>query len=242
MNSMRFHAAAAVLLLLPAASVLAQEEAEERGLSGKAAFGFTQSRGNTDNLGINVDTSAEYKTAGRWVYDGRALFVKREEDGDDTDERYEAQGSANYYWTEQNFAYGRLIWRKDLFGGVREEYIPTVGLGRILIDTKAHKLKGEIGAGYKFSELDDGTNEDNPVATGGLKYTWKISESAEFIQNLLTEWTQDNTYLESETALRTTIIGNLGAKFSYVVKHNTDVTDDKANTDFYTTVALDYAF
>ena len=242
MNSMRLHGAAALLLLLPGGAVLAQEETEETGLSGKAAFGFTQSRGNTDNLGTNFDVAAEYKTAGPWTYDGRALFVKREEDGEDTDERYEAVGTANYYWSERMFAYGRLQWRKDLFGGVREEYIPTVGLGRILIDTGAHRLKGEIGAGYKFSELDDGTDEDNPVATGGLKYTWKISENAEFIQNVLAEWTQDNTYAESETALRTTIIGSLGAKFSYVVKHNTDVTDDKANTDFYTTVALDYAF
>jgi putative salt-induced outer membrane protein len=239
---MRLHGAAALLLLLPGGAVLAQEETEETGLSGKAAFGFTQSRGNTDNLGTNFDVAAEYKTAGPWTYDGRALFVKREEDGEDTDERYEAVGTANYYWSERMFAYGRLQWRKDLFGGVREEYIPTAGLGRILIDTGAHKLKGEIGAGYKFSELDDGTDQDNPVATGGLKYTWKISENAQFIQNVLAEWTQDNTYAESETALRTTIIGSLGAKFSYVVKHNTDVTDDKANTDFYTTVALDYAF
>jgi len=242
MMLMRFHAAAATAMLLASAPALAQKEDKETGLSGKAAFGFTQSRGNTDNLGINMDVSAEYATAGPWTYDGKALFVKREEDGDDTDERYEAAGTANYYFSERMFAYGRLQWRKDLFGGVREEYIPTAGLGRVLIDTDAHRLKGEIGAGYKFSELDDGTDADNPVATGGLRYRWKISESAEFIQNLLTEWTQDNTYVESETALRTTIIGNLGAKFSYVVKHNTDVTDDKANTDFYTTFALDYAF
>ena len=238
----RIHATAATAVLLVSAPALAQDEEKETGLSGKAAFGFTQSRGNTDNLGINLEASAEYKTAGPWSYDGKALFVKREEDGDATDERYEAVGSANYYFSERMYAYGRLQWRKDLFGGVREEYIPSAGLGRVLIDTGAHHLKGEIGVGYKFAELEDGTDEDNPVATGGLKYKWKISESAEFIQNLSTEWTQDNTYVESETALRTTIIGNLGAKFSYVVKHNTDVTDDSANTDFYTTFALDYAF
>jgi putative salt-induced outer membrane protein len=239
----RFHfLAAGAALLMAAGPAVAQEEAEETGLSGRVGLGFTQSRGNTNNLGFSGDVAGEYKTGGKWIYDGKALFVKREENDVDTEERYEAQGSANYYWTQENYFYARLQYRKDLFGGVREEWLPTAGLGRILIDGGVHTLKGEVGAGYRWAELQDGTDQDGMVATGGLKYKWKISDSAEFIQNVLAEWSQDNTYVESETALRTTIAGNLGAKVSYVIKHNTDVAPDTANTDFYTTVGLDYAF
>lgn len=242
MKTRRFTLVATAVAVIVAQPALAEENAPETGLKGRASLGYTQSRGNTDNLGISGDVEAEYKTGGPWVYDAKALFAKREEDKIDTEERYEAKGSANYFWTEDNYFYGRLQWRKDLFGGVEEEWLPSVGLGRILIDGGTHTLKGEIGAGYKFSTLADGTEDDGVAATGGLKYTWKISENAEFNQNLFTEWTQDNTYLESETALRTSIVGSLGVKLSYVVKHNTDVSPGTANTDFYTTVGLDYAF
>lgn len=242
MQSRLVHALAVVAAGLAAQPAFAEEEAEKTGLSGNATFGFTQSRGNTDNLGLSGGAEAEYRSDSPWVYDAKALFVKREEDGSSIEERYEARGSANYFWTEDDYFYARLQWRKDLFGGVREEWLPSVGYGRILVNTEAHTLKGEVGAGYKFSELQDGTNLDGVALTGGLKYAWQISESAEFIQNLFVEWTSDKTYLESETGLRTTIVGNLGAKFSYVVQHNTEVAPGSANTDFFTTVGLDYAF
>ncbi|MEJ2514155.1 MAG: DUF481 domain-containing protein [Gammaproteobacteria bacterium] len=234
--------AAVVLVAIQPALAAAAEEEKEPGLSGSATFGLNQSRGNTDNLGIAGDLVAEYNTDGPWVYDGEARFMKREEENVDTEERYDLRGTANYYWTEDDYFYARLQWRKDLFGGVREEWLPSVGYGRVLIDNGTHYLKGEIGAGYRWAELADGTEQDGVMATAGLGYVWTLSDSAEFFQNLRLEWSQDNTYLESETGLRTTIVGNLGFKASYLVKHNTDVAPGTANSDFYTTVGLDYAF
>ncbi len=244
MKTVRISALAAIVLLMsqPVLAHEVEEEEEKLGLSGSAAFGLNQSRGNTNNLGTTGDLAAEYKTGGPWVYDGEARFMKREEDDVDTEERYDVRGTANYYWSDDDYFYGRIQWRKDLFGGVREEWLPSVGYGRVIIDNGTHLLKGEVGAGYRWAELADGTEQDGVMATGGLGYVWTISDSAEFFQNLRVEWSQDNTYLESETGLRTTIVGDLGFKASYLVKHNTDVAPGTANSDFYTIVGLDYAF
>lgn|GEM_PF-3728899 len=49
---------------------------------------------------------------------------------------------------------------------------------------------------------------------------------------------------ETATGLksRTLIIGNLDARISYLVRHNTDVPEDRNNSDFFTTIGLEYKF
>lgn len=236
-----FLAGAPALAWLAAPAPLQAEE-KEPGLNGRVGFGYSEARGNSDTRSITGDAVAEYVTGGRWRYDGRALFVTREEGDDTTEERYEARTTANYYWTPDNYFYGRLDWRKDNLGGVREEWVPSIGYGRVILDTEQHTLRGEIGAGYRFADLSDGTREEGGVISGGLRYMWQISETAEFYQNALVQWSDDNTFMESETGLRTTIIGNLSAKISYLVKHNTDVPAGRENSDFFTTVGLEYKF
>jgi putative salt-induced outer membrane protein len=218
------------------------DEEPKIGLHGSAGFGYTESRGNSDSLRITADTRLQYHTGGPWRYDANAQVVSRDDSGENTEERYEARGTANYYWTEDDYFFGRLDWRKDNFGGVREEWVPSAGVGRVLIRNERHDLRGELGAGYRFADLSDGTSEEGAALSGGVKYRWTISDSAEFFQNAFVQWSSDNTFMESETGLRTLIVGNLMAKFNYVVRHNTDVPAGRANTDFFTTIGLEYLF
>jgi len=236
-----FTGAVAVGLVLAAPVGMSAEETPI-GLNGRVGFGFAEARGNTDTLSITGDTTLEYVTGGPWLYDGKFAFVMRDESGVATEERYEARVSANYFWSDDNYFYGRLDWRKDNFGGVREEWVPSAGYGRVIIRTERHSLRGEVGAGYRWADLSDGTSEEGGVLSGGLRYAWQISATAEFIQNALVQWSDDNTYLESETGLRTKVVGNLDARISYLVKHNTDVPVGRKNSDFFTSVGLEYKF
>lgn len=242
MNSRGFTLIAATLAAGSLAPAALNAEEPETGINGRVGFSYAESRGNTDALAITGDSTLEYITDGAWRYDARLLFVNREESNLSTEERYEARLTANRFWSDDNYLYGRLDWRKDNFGGVREEWVPSVGYGHVFLRTDRHDLKGELGVGYRFADLADGTSEEGPAVSGGVRYKWQVSETAELFQNALVQWSDDNTYLESETGLRTLIIGNLGAKISYLVKHNTDVPDDRRNTDFFTTVGLEYKF
>jgi putative salt-induced outer membrane protein len=235
-------AIAAASAAIVTTTVVQAEEEKPLGLNGRVGFSYAEARGNTDTLAVSGDSTLEYVTGGPWLYDAKLLFVSREEGDVSTEERYEARLTANYYWTPEDYFYGRLDWRKDNFGGVREEWVPSAGYGRVILKNERHDLRGELGAGYRFADLADGSSEEGPVISGGLRYVWKISDTAEFYQNALVQWSDDNTYAESETGLRTAIIGNLNARISYLVKHNTDVPQDRANTDFFTTIGLEYQF
>lgn len=222
--------------------VVAVAEEDGTGLKGRTGFSFAQARGNTETQAITGEAEAEYKTDGRWVYDGKLGFVTREENDVRTEERYEFRATANYYWTPENYLYGRLDWRKDNFGGVREEFVPSVGYGRVLIERENHLLKGEFGLGYRFAELSDGTEEESVLLSSGLRYLWNLSETTDVFQNLLVQWTSDNTFVESETGLSTNLVGNLNGRVTYRVRHNTDVPVGTKNSDFLTTVGLEYKF
>ena len=232
-------AAFAVLAGLPA---LAAAEEDTTGFKGRTAFSFAQARGNTDNQAITGEAEVEYLTGGPWSYDGKLGFVTREEDNIRTEERYELRASANYFWTPENYFYGRLEWRKDNFGGVREETLPSVGYGRVLIEREKHHLKGEFGVGYRFAELSDGTEEEGVMVSSGLRYLWNVSDTTDVFQNVLVQWSSDNTFLESETGLVTNLVGNLNGRATYRVRHNTDVPAGTRNSDFLTTIGLEYQF
>jgi putative salt-induced outer membrane protein len=231
--------AISVLVALPAA---AGAEENPVGFNGRAAFSFAESRGNTDNQAITGEAEVEYRTDGPWVYDGLFGFVTREEDSVRTEERYDFRATANYFWTADDYLFGRFVWRKDNFGSVREETVPSVGYGRVLIQNDKHSLKGEIALGYRFAELSDGTEEEGVAVTTGARYLWNLSETTDIFQNLLVQWSSDNTFVESETGLTTNLVGNLNGRVSYRVRHNTDVPVGTRNSDFLTTIGVEYKF
>jgi putative salt-induced outer membrane protein len=237
-----FYRAASIAVTTFAPGAVA-DEAPSLGLNGAVVFGFNEARGNSDTRGISGSGTFEYVTGGRGATMRMWLFVTREENDIRPPKSATRRAcTSNYYWTEDDYFFGRLDWRKDNFGGVREEWVPSVGYGRVLMRTERHDLRGEIAAGYRFADLSDGTSEEGPALTGGVRYIWQISDSAEFFQNALVQWSSDNTFLESETGLTDTIIGNLSARFSYIVRHNTDVPADRANSDFFTNIGLEYKF
>jgi putative salt-induced outer membrane protein len=75
-----------------------------------------------------------------------------------------------------------------------------------------------------------------------MYYTWVISETSEFRQDVTAEGGEDNTYVESVTALSAKLMGDLALVASYTVKHNTDVLAPLEETDTYTALSLEYKF
>ncbi len=72
--------------------------------------------------------------------------------------------------------------------------------------------------------------------------TWQLSENAEFSQSLTVEKGESNTLTESVTALKSTIVGNLGMSLKINITRNSNVPPGSANTDSLTSVNLVYNF
>ena len=223
-------------------SLMAQAQPEpESPWAGTVTLGYLATSGNTETSTLNTGFEVGYQ-AGKWEHGFDASAIKASESEITTAEAYSANWISERNLTDHDFLFGRLSWRKDRFGGFNTQFSQTVGYGRRLLDTDKHKLNGEIGAGARQSELQDGTSENETIFRGGMYYKWLISETAEFRQDLTVEAGKLNTYVESETALSAQLIGDLALVASYTIKHNSDVPPTAEETDTYTALSLEYTF
>ena len=225
--------------------IYAQEETAAGGetgpWSGKLVLGYLATDGNTESSSLNTGFEIAYAT-GNWLHglDGRAIHSTQ--DSDTIAEAYELGWKTEYDFSATSFAFGRVDWRKDRFSGYDQQVSQTAGYGRRLIDTAAHVLNAEIGAGARQLDVADGTSEDEVIVRGGLDYTWAFSETAQFTQDLVVESGDTNTYLESVTAIKATLIGDLALVASYTIKNNSEVPAGTEETDTYSALSLEYAF
>jgi len=223
------------------ASLMAQDAEPESPWSGKATLGYLATSGNTENSTLNTGFELGFAT-GKWAHLLTASAVNSAEGDDTTAEAYAVGWKSERNLTDSDFLFGRLDWRKDIFGGFDTQFSQTVGYGRRLIDADKHTLNAEIGAGARQSETQLGVKQDETVFRGGMYYKWLISETSEFRQDLTAEGGQDNTYVESVTALSAKLFGDVALVASYTIKHNTDVVADLEETDTYTALSLEYKF
>ena len=227
--------------LVAPASLMAQDAEPESPWAGKATLGYLATSGNTENSTLNTGFELGYAT-GKWAHLLTASAVNASENESTTAEAYNVGWKSERNITDADFLFGRLDWRKDRFGGFDTQFSQTVGYGRRLIDTDKHKLNAEIGAGARQSETQLGVTEDETVFRGGMYYKWLISETSEFRQDVTAEGGEDNTYVESVSALSAKLIGNVALVASFTVKHNTDVAATLEKTDTYTALSLEYVF
>ncbi|MEX1266372.1 MAG: DUF481 domain-containing protein [Woeseia sp.] len=225
------------------APLQAQEEvaAVDGPWAGKAALGYLATSGNSESSSLNTKFELGY-TSGKWEYLADASAINAQESEQTTAEAYKLGFKSEYSFSEDNFLYGRMVWRKDLFSAYDQQFSQTVGYGRRLLDTMSHQLSADIGVGARQSELRDGTTENDLIARGGINYRWIITETASFSQDLTVESGDVNTYIESVSAITASLVGNLALVASYTIKNNSEVPVGTDSTDTYTALSIEYAF
>lgn len=237
---MFFRSILGIAVLVLAAPTMAAEE-EGGPWNGKAFLGYLATSGNTDNSSLNTGFGVGYK-AGEWQHLLDAQAINSSQDDVTTAEAYDLGWKSERNLTENDFLFGRLDWRKDLFSGYDTQFSQSLGYGRRLIDTGVHTLNAEIGVGARQSDLVDGSSESETIGTGGLYYTWTISETASFNQSFGVESGSSNTYFASVSALSAKLLGNLALVASYTIKNNSDVPALTEKTDTFTALSLEYIF
>ncbi len=230
-----------VVSLTFTAPLFAAEEEEKDPLEGNVKFGYLATTGNTETSSLNTSFEAKY-VAGQWHHEAMASAINASENKVTTAEAYEAGWKSGWDFTDRDFVFGRLNWRKDRFGGFDTQFSQTVGYGRRIIDTEAHTLNGELGFGARQSEDQLGVSQDETIATGALNYKWKFSETSEFGQTFRVEVGNDNTFSESVTSITARLVGALNLVASYTIRNNSDVPVATEKTDTRTAISLEYVF
>ena len=234
---------AAILILFSgtAYSQAGSSVAKESPWSGSASLGYLSTSGNTDTTSYNTALEISFEK-NKWTHTFDAAAYGADESDATTAEAYQAGWKSAYDFSEHNYLFGLVNWRKDRFSGVDQQLSEAIGYGRRLIDTPAHLLSAELGAGYRSADLSDNTSESGVIATLGLDYKWTFSETSNIEQNVGVESGSDNTYIESISAIRARLLGDFAIVLSYTVRHNTDVPVGNEKTDRFTAISLELAF
>lgn len=213
------------------------------GWSSSVSGGLVVTSGNTQTQSLNGRFDLAYQSP-QWEHAFYATGLQSSDQESTTAERYTAGYKVDYNFTEFDYVFFSVAAEKDLYGSVRERLVETVGYGRRLLNSEAHKLDVEIGAGGRQQQFQkpDGESEQDAVGRLAGEYLWTISPTSKFKQNLLAESGETNTYLESVSELKLSIIGNLFASLSFTARHNTEVSGDTVRTDTITAVNLSYDF
>lgn len=233
-----FAALAAPVSLMAQAPAPAEPESP---WSGSVTLGYLATSGNTETSTLNTGFGVAY-TKGNWEHGFDASAINATENDVKTAESYSADWRSERNFTDHDFMFGRLSWRKNLFSAYNTQFSQTVGYGRRIIDSDKHKLNGEIGAGARQSETQNGLSENDTIFRGGMYYAWHFAETAKFSQDLTVEAGELNTYVESVTALSAQLLGDLALVASYTVKYNSDVPPTTEKSDTYTAISLEYMF
>jgi putative salt-induced outer membrane protein len=77
---------------------------------------------------------------------------------------------------------------------------------------------------------------------GAAQLRWRVSPSAAFRQTVSVERGTSNMHSVAETSLSTKINGTMQMKAAFSARNDTNVPDEKKNTDTQTSLTLVYSF
>ena len=232
-------------------------------LTMSAELGALFKSGDNKSTDIKVGFDANYeKDLWRHALSFDALTSKTEiedSNGDvnsqTTAQKWKLVGQTNYSigTKRSNYIYGNASYDNNDFGGFESQSSISAGWGRRWYESKNGTFDADIGPGYKSDvvRLEDAngneyteTNDAFIVQAQAL-YTRKINEHVEFKQKLVVKHATEsgeNSNYQAESSLTTKLISTLQLKISFKVDHNTDVADEKENTNTQTAITLVYSF
>ncbi len=235
---------APLVLLLAAPPVLGVEpvpEDEDDSFFGAISFGYLATTGNTETTSLDTQAAAMYRV-GSWEHEAAGQAFVSSENKVTNAEYYTARWRSRWEFTERDFLFGRLNWRKDRFGAFDTQFSQTAGYGRRVFTGPTHTLNVEVGAGFRQSEDQLGVSTDESILFAGLDYLWQFSETASFSQVFSVESGEENTFFESKSSISAQLIGALSLVGSYTIRSNSDVPVGTEKTDTQTGISLEYRF
>ena len=223
----------------------------KQGWNTSAELGAISTSGNTVGTSVTgkidakqelPDWSNEYILAG---------YFKDEEVTDDNGDKVRERSAQRYSFSaktaykllqDHDKLYALATHVDDRFGAYLRYSTIGVGYGTQTYQSDTHTLDVEIGPGYFRGARSTGETDNGLTVRGAANLKWKLSDNAQFTQNLSVERGTSNIHSLAETALRTKINSTMQMKAAFSVRNDTNVPEDKKNTDTQTSVTLVYSF
>lgn len=209
----------------------------ENGVNSQLELGIITTTGNTEDESIKVKGKIELvKEAWDYAWSVDAFRSSRQDQL--TAQRFYTVGSADYQLSEVSFVQGRLAYEDDRFSGYDSQTDASINYGRTLLtntDNMSLDVTTGLGVRHSVTETED---FDEAIFRLAGDYKWDISETALFNQILSAEAGNETSIYRLESSIETNILENLSLKFTFNVKHQTEVPVGFEKTDTATSVTL----
>jgi len=223
-----------IISSLWAGSVLAQEE---DGISSEVELGAVVTTGNTENENLNFRGEVDWRD-GSWEYGFLIDGFRSSQEDRLTANRMYYVADAEFHLNEDSFILTRLAHEDDEFSGYDYQSDFSVSYGHNLLTARENMaLTLNVGAGARRSKSEDGMFSEAILRLAG-DYEWNISESATFGQTLSAESGDKTSIFRSESSIETRILDNLSLRFSFNIKHQTEVPRNREKTDTETAITF----
>lgn len=196
--------------------------------------------GNTKVTTIGAGAASTFRP-GEWTVKGTANYLSSNSSGTQTAEAYNGELRGERKITESLSGFLNGTYLKNRFAGFLRRFGEEGGLSYAMLRTDWHVLTSEVGLGFLQERRTDFTRRDFATGRLGLEYRWKLSETADFSNNLsvLDNFRTTKDWRLSNVAAITAVLTEvLSLKVSYRIDFLNMPVTGKKNTDTATQVAL----
>jgi putative salt-induced outer membrane protein len=234
-------ASLAALAIVPALPAMAQTEDK---WTGEGAFNAGFTTGNTETRDLGVAVRGKHAGDG-WTQAGEFTADYGDTNQVESRNRLAAAGQVDKIFSDQWNAYTRLTWEKDEFSGFENRYFLGVGGAYKAVDLPATKWTLEGGPGYKIDEVraTDTTlaaTEESLGGRGASRFSHDFNDKVQFSDTTEIVASETSTQVSNSAALTANLMGNLSARISLDVRHDTDPLPGFEPTDTATKFSLVY--
>lgn len=204
--------------------------------AGTSVTGRIDARQELENWSNQYIVSGFFKEDEKTTLDGKAITVK-------SAERVSVSAKAAYKLMEEGkklFVLGTHV--DDRFGAYTTYSTMAVGHGWGWQDSNDRRIDLEVGPGYFTGTRANGEEENGFTVRGAAALRWRLSPSAMFSQSLSVERGTSNVHSIAEAAVSTKINDTMQMKAAFAARNDTNVPQNKKNTDTQTSVTLVYSF
>ena len=222
----------------------ASAQAVDDGWTGEGALnaGFTTGNTETRDAGVHIKAAHLGEV---WSQSMDFSADYGDTDGVESKNRLATAGQVDRRLGDTMNAYVRATWEKDEFSGFENRYFAGLGIGARVIDSEQTMWTLEGGPGYKIDEVRatlaaPASTEETLGARGGSKFRHAFNERVSLSNNTEAVYSSTSTQLSNVIALDAGLIGNLSARVSLNVRHDTDPLPGFEATDTATKFSLVY--
>lgn len=216
-----------------------------------AELGAITTSGNTSGTSVTGKVDARHEMSNwsnEYIFSG--FFKEDEVDNEDgtrsrtrSAQRYSVSAKAAFKLLEDGnraFVLGSHV--ADKFGAYTRYSSLSIGYGTQMLRREDRTIDVEVGPGVFHGVTSEGGVESGMTVRGAAQLRWRVSPSAAFSQTVSVERGTSNMHSVAETALSTKINGTMQMKAAFSARNDTNVPDEKKNTDTQTSLTLVYSF